>query len=74
MSISLRVSEEESKIIKEFAGFYGMNTSEYIRKVIMERIEDEFDLIAYKDAEAEFLKNPKTYTLEEVIDGYGKKI
>ena len=74
MGISMRVSEKERKIIKEFAGLYGMNTSEYIRKVLLELIEDEFDLKAYEEAEAEFIKNPKTYSLKEVIDGYGEKI
>ncbi|MBQ6979852.1 MAG: CopG family transcriptional regulator [Clostridia bacterium] len=74
MSISMRVSEKERKLIKQFAELYGMNTSEYIRKVVLERIEDEFDLKAYEKAEAEFLKNPKTYTLQEVIDSYGEDV
>ena len=39
----------------------------------MERIEDEFDLKAYEEAEADFLKNPKTYSFQEVMDGYGKE-
>lgn len=72
MAITMRVSDKEQALIKEFASLYGMNTSEYIRKIVMERIEDEFDLRAYEEAEAEFLKNPKTYTLKEVIDSYGK--
>ena len=74
MAISMRVSEKEHKLIKEFADLYGMNTSEYIRKIVMERIEDEFDLKAYEEAEAEFLKNPKTYSFDEVMEGYGKDV
>ena len=35
--------------------------------------EDKADLKAYEAAEAEFKKNPKTYTLQEVIDGYKKR-
>lgn len=73
MSITMRVSEKERELIKEFADFYGMNTSEYIRKVVLERIEDEFDLKAYEEAETEFEKNPTTYTLQEVIDNYGRE-
>lgn len=72
MSITMRVNEKEQALIKEFAGLYGLNVSEYIRKVVMERIEDEFDLKAYEEAEAEFLQNPKTYSLQEVIASYGK--
>lgn len=73
MSITMRVSEKERQLIKEFADFYGMNTSEYIRKVVFEKIEDEFDLKAFEEAEADFEKNPKTYTLQEVIDNYGRE-
>ena len=72
MSITMRVTEKEQALIKEFADLYGLNVSEYIRKVVMERIEDEFDLKAYEEAEAEYLKNPQTYDLNEVIDSYGK--
>lgn len=72
MSISMRVSEKEQDLIKQFASLYGLNVSEYIRKVVMERIEDEFDLRAYEEAMAEFHQNPKTYSLDEVIAGYGK--
>lgn len=72
MSITIRVNEKEQELIKQFASLYGLNVSEYIRKVVMERIEDEFDLKAFEEAEAEFLANPKTYSLREVIDSYGK--
>ncbi|MBQ8229979.1 MAG: CopG family transcriptional regulator [Clostridia bacterium] len=72
MSITMRVNEKEQELIKEFAGLYGLNVSEYIRKIVMERIEDEFDLKAYEEAMAEFVQNPKTYSLQEVIARYGK--
>lgn len=35
--------------------------------------EDKADLKACKDAEAKFKENPKTYTFQEVLDGYDKK-
>ena len=69
----MRVSEKEQALIKEFADLYGMNVSEYIRKVVMEKIEDEFDLKAYEEAEAEYKQDSRTYTLDEVIKGYGKQ-
>ena len=72
MAISLRVSEKEKELIKEFAEFYGMTASEYIRKAVMEKIEDEYDLRAYEEAKAEFEKDPRTYTLKEVMDNYEK--
>lgn len=74
MAISMRVSEKEHELIKAFADLNGMNTSEYIRRIVMERIENEFDLQAYENAMAEYEKNPKTYSLKEVIEGYGKDV
>lgn len=35
--------------------------------------EDNADLKAYKAAKAEFKENPKTYTFQEVLDGYDRK-
>lgn len=46
----------------------GISVSELLRRSVMERIEDEFDLKAYEQAMAEYRKNPVTYTLEEVIE------
>ena len=70
MVISMRASEREKEIIKEFANFYGITASEFIRRAVMEKIEDEFDLRAYEEAKAEFEKDPRTYTLKEVMESY----
>lgn len=72
MSISMRVNDKEKKLIQEFANFYGMSVSEYIRYIVMEKIEDEYDLKCAEEAHEEFLKDPVTYTLDEVIERYGK--
>jgi uncharacterized protein (DUF1778 family) len=68
----MRVSDKERALIKQIAEFYGMNVSEYIRNAVMEKIEDEFDLLAYEQALQEFESNPITYSLQEVINGYGQ--
>ena len=70
MVISMRASEREKEIIKEFANFYGITASEFMRRAVMEKIEDEFDLRAYEEAKAEFEKDPRTYTLKEVMESY----
>lgn len=72
MAITMRVNEKERELIKQFAELNGLNVSEYIRKVVMEKIEDEFDIKAYEEAMAEFQKDKKTYTLEEVKKIYGQ--
>ena len=70
--LSMRVSDKERALIKQIAEFYGMTVSEYIRNAVMEKIEDEFDLLAYEQALQEFESNPITYSLQEVINGYGQ--
>lgn len=71
MAISLRVTEQENELIKSFAKLYGESVSEYIRRTVMERIEDEFDMQCYREAKAEFDKNPTTYSTEELAKELG---
>ncbi len=66
MAISLRLSEEDTKLIKDYARIKNMSVSDLIRQAVIEKIEDEIDLAAYRKAIDEFNKNPKTYTLDEV--------
>ena len=67
MSVSIRLNDSELAAIKTYAASYGMTVSECIRRAILEQIEDEYDLQAFKKAKEEFDKNPVTYTLDEVI-------
>ena len=66
MTISLRLSDEDTKLIKDYAKINNMSVSDLIRKAVIEKIEDEIDLDAYNKAIKEFKKNPKTYTLDEI--------
>ena len=66
MTISIRLNEEDAKLIKSYAELNKTTISEFVRKAIMEKIEDEYDLECYYKALEEFKKNPKTYTHEEV--------
>ena len=49
MTISLRLSDEDSTLIKKYAELKNMTVSEMIRQTVLERIEDEFDLTAYNN-------------------------
>ncbi len=66
MSISLRLNNEDTLLIKKYAELKGMTVSELVRQSIFERIEDEFDLKAYAKAMETFRKDPTTYSLDEV--------
>ena len=68
MSISLRLNEVDTNIIKSYASMRGLSVSELIRRIVMEHIEEEFDLKEYEKAYAEYKKDPVTYTLDEVVE------
>ncbi|MGB4588000.1 MAG: DUF6290 family protein [Clostridiaceae bacterium] len=67
MSISLRLNDDESALIKSYAELKKMSVSELIRQTVLERIEDEYDLAIYEKAIKEYRKNPVTYSHTEVV-------
>lgn len=70
-TFSMRLTDEESAIIKSYAELKKLSVSELMRTVTMEKIEDEFDLKAYAEAMQRYQRNPKTYTLDEIEEGLG---
>lgn len=66
MSISIRMNEKETELIKKFAEINGQSVSEVVRNAIFEKIEDEFDIHLYEQALSEYEKNPVDYSLEDV--------
>ncbi|MBQ7242320.1 MAG: CopG family transcriptional regulator [Firmicutes bacterium] len=66
MTVSLRLSEEDEKLFKDYAKNNNITLSELIRRAVYEMIEDEYDLQVYREALAEYEKDPVSYTHEEV--------
>lgn len=66
MTISLRLNEADSILFKKYAELHGISVSELLRRSVLEHIEEEYDLQAYKEAIVEYRENPITYTLDEV--------
>ena len=66
VSITLRMSDADAELIRNYASLKGVTVSEVIRRAVMEKIEDEIDLAAYNRALEAFKKNPVTYTQDEV--------
>ena len=66
MAISLRLNDEDTMLIKNYAALHNISLSDLFRQAVMEKIEDEYDLVAYNKAMEEYKKDPETYTLEEV--------
>ena len=44
MAVSIRFTESEMKLIREYGQLYNLNQSEVIRKATMQMIEDELDV------------------------------
>lgn len=66
MTISLRLNDKDSELIRAYASMNGMTVSELVRRTVLERIEDEYDLKTYEKAMEEYSKNPVTFTHAEV--------
>lgn len=66
MTISIRLNSNESDLIRTYAEMNGMSVSELMRKSVMERIEDEYDLKAYEEAIADYKANPVTHDFMSV--------
>ena len=71
MAVSVRLSEKEAILIRNYARLNNISVSELFRRAVLEKIEDEIDLKAYEKAMAEYKKNPVTYTLDEVAKELG---
>ena len=71
MTISVRLNEKDTELIKTYASINNISLSDLIRNAVLEKIENECDLESYNKAIEEYRKNPKTYTLEEVKEELG---
>ncbi|MCI8396354.1 MAG: CopG family transcriptional regulator [Clostridia bacterium] len=66
MTISVRLNDEDTELIKAYADINNISLSDLIRTAVLEKIENEYDLECYQKAIKEHKKNPKTYTLKQV--------
>ena len=66
MTISVRLKENDLKLIRKYAEINNISLSDLVRNSILEKIENEYDLKSYEKSMEEYKKNPKTYTLAEV--------
>ena len=73
MTISLRLSEDDTRLIKDYAKLHGVTVSEFMRRAALEKIEDELDIRAAEKAYAEYLADPVTYSHDEIMKEFGLK-
>ena len=71
MVISIRMTDEEKQLANAYAKLNGVSLSEAIKRAYFEKIEDEFDIALADAVLREYEKNPKTYTLKELMKELG---
>lgn len=71
MTISVRLSDKDTELIKTYAEINNISLSDLIRNAVLEKIENEYDLECYNKAIEEYKENPKTYTMQEVKEELG---
>ena len=70
-TISLRLNDEEEKLIKAYAELNNMSVSELIRNSVLEKIEDNIDLELYHQAMKEHTLKPNNITFDEMMEELG---
>ena len=66
-TISLRMNEQEEKLIKEYAKLNNISISELFRSSVLERIANDIDLKLYHQAMAEHRDDPNDISFDEMI-------
>lgn len=66
MSITINLTDDELHLIESYAKIHGITIEQVLKSSTLETIEDEYDAIIAQEAYNEFLKNPVTYTSDEV--------
>ena len=64
-TITLRLQDDEKKLVNSYAKMHGISVSEFARRSMFDQIEDEFDLKELNEAAAEWEKDPVTYSHED---------
>ncbi|MGL5412029.1 type II toxin-antitoxin system RelB family antitoxin [Cetobacterium sp.] len=70
--ISVRLNNDEETLLKKVADFEGIGLSSYIKKIVFERLEEEYDLKLAENAyKIHTESNQKTYSFESVVEELG---
>ena len=63
---SVRLNNEEYELIRSYCQLHGVSFSDALKRALIEKIEDEFDLAEYQAAKKKYDENPVSYSLDEV--------
>lgn len=68
---AIRLSDEESRLIKSYANAQRRSVSDVIRLAILDQIENEYDLNLFVEAKREHEADPVTLSHNEIMKKYG---
>ncbi len=71
MTMTVRMGDEETRLIKDYARLHGITVSDFMRRAALEKIEDELDIRAAEKAYADYLADPVTISHEELMKEFG---
>ena len=63
--ITVNINDEALNRLEDYAERKDISVSEFIRRAVLEKLEDEEDIQAADAAYAEYLKNPVTISHEQ---------
>lgn len=70
--ISVRLNTDEELLLKKIADFEGIGLSSYIKKIVFERLEEEYDLKVAENAYKTHIElNQKAYSFDSVVEELG---
>ena len=69
--LSVRLNDAERDALKRYAAAKGVSMSKALKTAFFEAFEDQYDLETFDRVYAEYLKDPKTYSSEEVAKKLG---
>lgn len=69
--LSVRMSEAEYAALERYAKTAGVSMNKALKDAFFQMLEDQYDLECFDKAYAAYLKNPKTYSSDEVAKELG---
>ena len=69
MAFSIRLTEEERKLVDSYAKIHSISVGEAFKTALFEKIEEEFDIAVADEAYNEYVKSgKKSRPIEELWD------
>ena len=62
---SIRLAEEERRLADTYAKHQKISIAEAFKKALFDKIEDKYDLMVVESTYKNYVKEPKTYSLDE---------